>query len=113
MDEWTIVIMVLTSLGIVSGTSLFGYWLKLNTETSPGQLSNSTRYERQWINFEHRWSPRPTICTPAWTSLNTYSRAVPISMTKSPSLRPFSARGGQLRHAAILANEVDRRGGSG
>ncbi len=29
MDEWTIVIMVLTSLGIVSGTSLFGYWLKL------------------------------------------------------------------------------------
>jgi hypothetical protein len=29
MQEWTIVIMVLTSLGLVSGTSLFGYWLKL------------------------------------------------------------------------------------
>ena len=29
MQEWTIVIMVLTSLGLISGTSLFGYWLRL------------------------------------------------------------------------------------
>ncbi len=29
MDEWTIVIMVLNSLIIVSGASVFGYWLKL------------------------------------------------------------------------------------
>ena len=29
MDEWTIVIMVLCSLSIVSGTGVFGYWLKL------------------------------------------------------------------------------------
>ena len=29
MDEWTIVIMVLTSLCVVSGSGVFAYWLKL------------------------------------------------------------------------------------
>jgi hypothetical protein len=32
MDEWTIVIMVLNSLIIVSGAGVFGYWLKLRHE---------------------------------------------------------------------------------
>jgi hypothetical protein len=32
MDEWTIVIMVLNSLFILSGAGVFGYWLKLRHE---------------------------------------------------------------------------------